>query len=88
MASTSTERFHRWDFHPLESQLASLHRLFHPLRSCRFIPAHYHRHSTLLPVSNKVFLWVEGLFATIAFRIARTGIRTRLARGFWLYFLF
>jgi hypothetical protein len=27
----ATERFHRWDFHPLESQLASLHRLFHPL---------------------------------------------------------
>jgi len=26
-----TERFHRWDFHPLEYQLASLHRLFHPL---------------------------------------------------------
>src|ERR1700724_4135798 len=27
----ATERFHRWDFHPLESQIASLHRLFHPL---------------------------------------------------------
>ncbi|MGA7769075.1 MAG: hypothetical protein WCA27_22965, partial [Candidatus Sulfotelmatobacter sp.] len=27
----ATERFHRWDFHPLEYQLASLHRLFHPL---------------------------------------------------------
>ena len=26
-----TERFHRWDFHPLDYQLASLHRLFHPL---------------------------------------------------------
>jgi hypothetical protein len=25
-----TERCHRWDFHPLENQLASLHRLFHP----------------------------------------------------------
>jgi len=26
-----TERFLRWDFHPLENQLASLHRLLHPL---------------------------------------------------------
>jgi hypothetical protein len=32
MTTVVTERFHRWDFHPLESQLASLHRLFHPLR--------------------------------------------------------
>jgi len=31
MTTVVTERFHRWDFHPLESQLASLHRLFHPL---------------------------------------------------------
>jgi len=31
ITTVATERFHRWDFHPLESQLASLHRLFHPL---------------------------------------------------------
>jgi len=31
MTTVATERFHRWDFHPLEYQLASLHRLFHPL---------------------------------------------------------
>ena len=40
ITTVATERFHRWDFHPLECQLASLHRLFHPLHSCRFIPAH------------------------------------------------
>ena len=34
-----TERLHRSDSHPLENQLASLHRLFHPLLSCRFTPA-------------------------------------------------
>jgi len=28
----ATERFHRWDFHPLEHQLASLDGLFHPLQ--------------------------------------------------------
>jgi hypothetical protein len=28
-----TERFHRWDFHPLERQLASLHGLLHPLQN-------------------------------------------------------
>jgi hypothetical protein len=31
ITTVATERFHRWDFHPLEYQLASLHRLFHPL---------------------------------------------------------
>jgi hypothetical protein len=31
ITTVATERFHRWDFHPLESQLASLHRLFQPL---------------------------------------------------------
>ena len=31
ITTVATERFHRWDFHPLESQLASLHRLFHPV---------------------------------------------------------
>jgi hypothetical protein len=31
ITTVATERFHRWDFHPLECQLASLHRLFHPL---------------------------------------------------------
>ena len=31
IATVASERFHRWDFHPLELQLASLHRLFHPL---------------------------------------------------------
>jgi hypothetical protein len=31
LTTVATERFHRWDFHPLEYQLASLHRLFHPL---------------------------------------------------------
>ncbi len=35
ITTVATERFHRWDFHPLECQLASLHRLFHPLHSCR-----------------------------------------------------
>ena len=40
ITTVATGHFHRWDFHPLESQLASLHRLFHPLLSCRFIPAH------------------------------------------------
>jgi len=40
ITTVAPERLHRWDFHPLERQLASLHRLFHPLHSCRFIPAH------------------------------------------------
>src|SRR6516162_6127864 len=31
MTTVATERFHRWDFHPLERQLASLHRLCHIL---------------------------------------------------------
>jgi hypothetical protein len=31
ITTVASERFHRWDFHPLECQLASLHRLFHPL---------------------------------------------------------
>jgi hypothetical protein len=31
MTTVATERFHRWDFHPLERQLASLHRLEHPM---------------------------------------------------------
>jgi hypothetical protein len=31
ITTVAIERFHRWDFHPLESQLASLHRLLHPL---------------------------------------------------------
>ena len=35
ITTVATERFHRWDFHPLESQLASLHRLFHPLVGSR-----------------------------------------------------
>jgi hypothetical protein len=39
ITTVATERFHRWDFHPLERQLASLHGLFHPLQTCRFIPA-------------------------------------------------
>jgi hypothetical protein len=30
ITTVATERFHRWDFHPLERQLASLHRLLHP----------------------------------------------------------
>ena len=30
ITTVATERFHRWDFHPLEYQLASLHRFFHP----------------------------------------------------------
>ena len=32
ITTVATERFHRWDFHPLERQLASLHGLFHPLQ--------------------------------------------------------
>jgi hypothetical protein len=32
ITTVATEHFHRWDFHPLEGQLASLHRLFHPLQ--------------------------------------------------------
>ena len=35
MTTVVTERFHRWDFHPLERQLASLHGLFHPLVGSR-----------------------------------------------------
>src|ERR1700738_4800966 len=31
ITTVATERFHRWDFHPLEYQLASLHRPYHPL---------------------------------------------------------
>jgi hypothetical protein len=31
ITTVAPERLHRWDFHPLERQLASLHRLFHPL---------------------------------------------------------
>ena len=31
ITTVATERLHRWDFHPLERQLASLHGLFHPL---------------------------------------------------------
>ena len=30
--TVATERLHRWDLHPLERQLASLHGLFHPLQ--------------------------------------------------------
>jgi len=40
ITTVATERFHRWDFHPLECQLASLHRLFHPLHSCRLFRKH------------------------------------------------
>jgi hypothetical protein len=29
ITTVATERFHRWDFHPLERQLASLHGLLH-----------------------------------------------------------
>jgi hypothetical protein len=43
ITTVATVHFHRWDFHPLESQLASLHGLRHPrtgafrlLRSPRF----------------------------------------------------
>src|SRR4029077_4000084 len=32
ITTVATERFHRWDFHPLERQLASLHGLLHPLQ--------------------------------------------------------
>src|SRR5437762_7533873 len=32
ITTVATERFHRWDFHPLEYQLASLHGFFHPLQ--------------------------------------------------------
>ncbi len=32
ITTVATERFHRWDFHPLERQLASLHGLFHSLQ--------------------------------------------------------
>jgi len=32
ITTVATERFHRWDFHPLERQLASLHGLFHRLQ--------------------------------------------------------
>ena len=32
ITTVATEHFHRWDFHPLERQLASLHGLFHPLQ--------------------------------------------------------
>src|SRR6516165_10707876 len=32
ITTVATERFHRWDFHPLECQLASLHGLLHPLQ--------------------------------------------------------
>jgi len=35
ITTVATERFHRWDFHPLERQLASLHGLFHPLVGSR-----------------------------------------------------
>jgi hypothetical protein len=31
ITTVAPERLHPWDFHPLERQLASLHRLFHPL---------------------------------------------------------
>jgi hypothetical protein len=31
ITTVAPERLHRWDFHPLERQLASLHRLLHPL---------------------------------------------------------
>jgi hypothetical protein len=30
ITTVTTERFHRWNFHPLERQLASLHGLLHP----------------------------------------------------------
>src|SRR5215831_1115802 len=39
ITTVATERFHRWDFHPLERQLASLHGLLHPPQTCRFSPA-------------------------------------------------
>jgi len=32
ITTVATERFHRWDFHPLERQLASLHGLFPSLQ--------------------------------------------------------
>jgi hypothetical protein len=35
ITTVATERFHRWDFHPLERQIASLHGLFHPLQHAR-----------------------------------------------------
>jgi hypothetical protein len=31
ITTAATERFHQWDFHPLERQLALLHGLFHSL---------------------------------------------------------
>src|SRR5499425_3846873 len=32
ITTVATERLHRWDFHPLERKLASLHGLLHPLQ--------------------------------------------------------
>jgi hypothetical protein len=53
ITTVATERFHRWDVHPLERQLASLHGLLHPLVGSR-TGARLRRFS--LAVSPR-FLW-------------------------------
>jgi hypothetical protein len=77
ITTVATERFHRWDFHPLEYQLASLHGLLHPLQHAGLarrtpVGPSFRRYSEL-----GVPLWASGVAAQLTGDHYRAGGTSR-----------
>ena len=78
ITTAATERFHRWDFHPLERQLASLHGLLHPLQHAglsRRSPSCRRYAHNILALPTTPFLGSEGQLREYA--IAESGAEAR-----------
>src|ERR1700724_3255011 len=77
ITTMATERFPRWDFPPLESQLASLHGLFHPLQHAGLSGAlRVARHS--FAGGGALDVWRNGI--DIRWAGGRTGQATNFTR--------